>query len=570
MTLAEVLLWKRLNRRQLGVRFSRQKPIGRWVVDFYCKELMLAIEVDGQSHNVKEEDDKERQQQLESMGIRFLRFWDCEIKDNLQVVIEQIQDWIRENPPLEGEPTPACGHPSLGGESVELDIPALRGESAELEISSRGEESVELDIPALGEESAELEISSRGEESVELDIPSRGEESAELEIPSRGGESAELNIPSLGEEPAELNIPSCGGVREARGGSLNSPPLEGCAKRGVGCPTISHSNNPPIHPKKSGVALIVVMWVLIIVSLIVSSFAFEMKLEANIITAQRKRFQADQLARAGIELAKAMIAFKEDPLEGDDVIYDDPFLAQGAQIDKGVPVTYSEELGKGTVTIKIDFEKGRRSIRKLNKDGWHELFAQTGIPSVDWDELYGCLVDWQDESDTAKLNGAESDDPFYRDRGYECKNAPVDTVDELLLIKGWTEDVVYGTPADKIDETEYPLSGLAQHLTIWGEGKVNPNSATPEVLRSLYLSDQMIEAILEMRLGPDGEAGTEDDGLTQEDFGALGLDGALFTLQPEYATVSAEGEVGGTVSKISAVFKLGEKQVTPLFWLEER
>ena len=52
--------------------------------------------------------------------------------------------------------------------------------------------------------------------------------------PSRGGESAELNFPSCGEEPAELEIPSCCGVREARGGSLSSPPLEGCAKRGVG------------------------------------------------------------------------------------------------------------------------------------------------------------------------------------------------------------------------------------------------------------------------------------------------------------------------------------------------
>ncbi|MBL7016448.1 MAG: general secretion pathway protein GspK [Kiritimatiellales bacterium] len=325
-----------------------------------------------------------------------------------------------------------------------------------------------------------------------------------------------------------------------------------------------------IDNRKDGVALIVVMWVLVIVSLIVSSFAFEMKLEAKIISAQRKRFKADQLARAGIELAKAMIAFQEDPLEGDDIIYDDPWLAQAAHIDEGIPVTYSEELGDGTITLNIDFEKGRRSIRKLNVEGWHELFAQTGIPSSEWDELYGCLVDWQDENDLAQLNGAESDDSFYRERGYECKNAPVDTVDELLLIKGWTEEIVYGTPPEKMEETEYPLTGLAQHLTIWGDGKVNPNSASDTVLRSLYLSEDMIEAIMEMRLGPDGEYGTDDDGLTQEDFNALGLDASLFTLQPEYATITVEGEIGGTVSKIYSVFRLGEKQPTPLFWLEER
>ena len=90
------------------------------------------------------------------------------------------------------------------------------------------------------------------------------------------------------------------------------------------------------------------------------------------------------------------------------------------------------------------------------------------------------------------------------------------------------------------------------------------------MLRSLYLSEQQIEAILELRLGPDGEAGTEDDGLTQEDIGALGLDGSKLTVQPQFVTVSSEGEVGGTVSRIYSVFKLGGKQPTPLFWQEER
>ena len=464
MTLAEVLLWKRINRSQLGVRFNRQKPIGKRVVDFYCKELHLAIEVDGRSHDFKQKEDIERQKQLEALGVRFLRFWDTEVKNEMESVIQRIRNWIEENPPRPAATPPQEGNPDVA------------------------------------------------------------------------------------------KIPSPGGVREARGGS----------------PSIHHSTQPSFHSRKSGVALIVVMWVLLIVSLIVSSFAFEMKLEANIITAQRKRFKADQLARAGIELAKAMFAFEKDPLEGDDVIYDDPWLAQAAQIDEGVPITYSEKLGDGTITLKIDFEKGRRNIRTLDADGWRELFAQTGIPSTDWDELYDCLVDWQDPGDEHQINGAESDDEFYRDRGYECKNAPVDTVDELLLIKGWTEEVVYGTPPDQLDETEYPLTGLAENLTIWGDGKVNPNSATPEVLRSLYLSDQTIDAILELRLGPDGEPDTEDDGLTQEDFGALGLDGAILTLQPEYVTVTSEGEVNGSVSKISAVFRLGGGMPTPLFWLEER
>ncbi len=337
-------------------------------------------------------------------------------------------------------------------------------------------------------------------------------------------------------------------------------------------PTFHHSPTPPLphSPKKSGVALIVVMWVIVIVSLIVSSFAFEMQLEAKIISMQRKRFKADQLALSGIELAKAMLVFKEDPLEGDDVTYEDPWLTQAAKIKDGIPTTYSEELGGGTITLTIDFEKSRRNIRNLNTDQWHELFTQTGVPAADWDELLGCLTDWQDKNDLSQLNGAESNDSFYKERGYECKNGPIDTIDELLLIKGWTDEIVYGTATGAVEQTEYPMTGLAQHLTIWGDGKVNPNSATREVLSSLYLDEYTIDAILELRLGPDGEYGTEDDGLTQEDFNALGLDGSVFTLRPEYVTVTAEGTVGDVTRQIYSIFKLGEQELTPLFWSEER
>ncbi len=334
-------------------------------------------------------------------------------------------------------------------------------------------------------------------------------------------------------------------------------------------PQLPHAHTPQLpNSRKSGVALIVVMWVLVVVSLIVASFSFEMKLEAKIISMQRKRFKADQLALSGIELAKVMFAFEADPMEGDDIVYDDPWMEQASKIDEGVPSTVTEELGDGTITLQIDFEEGGRNISKLSDDEWQEIFEQTGVPAADRDELLGCLKDWQDENDLHELNGAESDDSFYKDLGYECKNAPIDTIDELLMIKGWTEEVVYGTATNELDDAEFPMTGVAQYLTTWGDGRINPNSASREVLASMYLSEDMIEAILEMRMGPDGESGTEDDGLTQADFDALGLDKERFTLTPEFARVTSEGEVDGLVSRIYAVFSLVEKDPLPLFWQE--
>lgn len=96
-TLAEALLWEKLKKRQMyGLQFMRQKPIDHFIVDFYCSAIQLAIEVDGSSHNAIEEEDRERQERLEMLGIHFLRFKDREIKNNINIVLEHISNTIQE------------------------------------------------------------------------------------------------------------------------------------------------------------------------------------------------------------------------------------------------------------------------------------------------------------------------------------------------------------------------------------------------------------------------------------------------------------------------------------------
>ncbi len=99
-TLSEVLLWQHLKgKKMLGYDFDRQKPIDNFIVDFFCNELMLAIEIDGESHNDKYEHDVERQGVLESLGIRFLRFDDKDVKKNIEGVVAVIEEWIKTNTP---------------------------------------------------------------------------------------------------------------------------------------------------------------------------------------------------------------------------------------------------------------------------------------------------------------------------------------------------------------------------------------------------------------------------------------------------------------------------------------
>ena len=102
-TLAEVLLWSELNGRKVkGYKFTRQKPIGNYIVDFFCNRLRLAIEIDGITHENNLEADEKRQEEIEKLGIRFLRFDDLNVRDNLNGVLMAITDWIEKREQVEG------------------------------------------------------------------------------------------------------------------------------------------------------------------------------------------------------------------------------------------------------------------------------------------------------------------------------------------------------------------------------------------------------------------------------------------------------------------------------------
>jgi len=82
----------------MGYQFNRQKPLNRYIVDFYCKELKLVIEIDGSSHNHHEAylSDEKRQSSLEGMDLKFLRFHDIDVKRNMDNVIRSIEAFIKD------------------------------------------------------------------------------------------------------------------------------------------------------------------------------------------------------------------------------------------------------------------------------------------------------------------------------------------------------------------------------------------------------------------------------------------------------------------------------------------
>ena len=103
MTEAEKILWDKLkNRNVFKARFRRQHPVGIFIVDFYCHEYKLAIEIDGEIHLNKEviEYDDGRSHDIEKFGIKILRYTNNEVFTDLKTIIEQILQTITSSEPL--------------------------------------------------------------------------------------------------------------------------------------------------------------------------------------------------------------------------------------------------------------------------------------------------------------------------------------------------------------------------------------------------------------------------------------------------------------------------------------
>jgi very-short-patch-repair endonuclease len=99
LTPAEEKLWNGISNKKLGVKFRRQHPVNIFIVDFYCHQLKLVIEIDGEVHNETEQRDYDigRTEELERFGIKVIRFANGEVLNSIENVLRKIQELINES-----------------------------------------------------------------------------------------------------------------------------------------------------------------------------------------------------------------------------------------------------------------------------------------------------------------------------------------------------------------------------------------------------------------------------------------------------------------------------------------
>lgn len=222
----------------------------------------------------------------------------------------------------------------------------------------------------------------------------------------------------------------------------------------------------PLKNEDGGVVLILVIWIIVILVAIVGEFSYSMRTEINITRNFKEEEESYQLALAGIEHAKIEILSAKAPL----YVYlnEDGILVFG-QGDKS-PVRKGE-LGNGSFSYTIIDEDGRLNINNASLPQLKYLIRDVGIDATNVDVITDSIIDWRDTNDLHMLNGAEEDYYQSLENPYSCKDGPFDVVDELLLVRGITQEIFYS---------------IAPHLTTWGSNKININTASKEVLEAVF------------------------------------------------------------------------------------
>jgi general secretion pathway protein K len=324
---------------------------------------------------------------------------------------------------------------------------------------------------------------------------------------------------------------------------------------------------------RSGVAIILVLWVVMVLSLLISGFAFTMHVETQVASYARKELKAEMLARSGVEVARMQLI--TGPQSATAVGYD--ALNQDWATNQTLYVDH--ELGEGSYNVKVTDEESKIPINTATEPQLKRLMELLGVDPSDGDVITDSILDWIGPGELTRLNGAKSDYYMSLSPPYHAKDAPMDRVEELLLVRGVTPDLFYGTPAT---DTDPARPGLKDVFTTMSSGAVNVNTASAIVLQAvLGLDDVQVQAVLQRRDGPDGIPGTDDDipfQQVQEFFAAVGnlnaaaLQGVqgLAAVNSSFFTVKSTGEVGGVKHTIFATFKRDGSNIQTVMWREQR
>ncbi|NOQ64655.1 MAG: general secretion pathway protein GspK [Methyloprofundus sp.] len=219
-----------------------------------------------------------------------------------------------------------------------------------------------------------------------------------------------------------------------------------------------------------GLALIVVLWVITLLTIMASSFSLTIQRESAITSGLKERAEAEALAEAGIHYAALMLFSSDEELRW-----------------KAFGSLYEIEFAGKKIRVQIADESGKLNINLATKDQLQQLISSVILDEALTDNLSDAIMDWRDANELRLLNGAEQQQ--YQDEGldYEPRNAEFQSIEELQMVLGMTTQIYQ------------KLEGMLSVYTNTKE--INPSTATRDVLLTLPdASEELVDDYLQQRV----------------------------------------------------------------------
>ena len=237
-----------------------------------------------------------------------------------------------------------------------------------------------------------------------------------------------------------------------------------------------------------GVALLMVLWIMTVLMVIVLSFSFMTRTDARSTLFFKEGTEKGFLAEAGIQrgimeiMRRGLYKNKQAVMEGSEAI----------KVDGTI---YTGQLGNDYYTFDVVDESGKINLNILTDSSGiilNKLLINMGVSKEDADTIVDSILDWKDTDDIHRLHGAESDYYMSLPNPYKSKNARLDAVEELLMVKGITPEILYGSNEK---------AGLFDLLTVYARtGGINVNAAPKEVLAALPgMTPELVNKVSSLR-----------------------------------------------------------------------
>jgi general secretion pathway protein K len=237
-----------------------------------------------------------------------------------------------------------------------------------------------------------------------------------------------------------------------------------------------------------GIALLLVLWILTILMVIVFPFSLMTRTETHATLFFKQGMEKRLLAEAGVQRGimelfhRGVFKEKKDITPGNEVL----------RVD-GTP--YTGQLGNDYYVYRVLDESAKINLNLLSDESGlvlNNLLVNLGVQKETADTIVDSILDWRDADELHRLHGAESDYYMSLPNPYRSKNGDFDSVEELLMVKGMTPEILYGSSA---------RTGIFRFLTVYSKvGGINVNTAPREVLAALPgMTPEVVDQVIANR-----------------------------------------------------------------------